>query len=81
MHVLAATDGSLETEEAASFAASLADENSKVTVLTVVEIPRKMLQDLRDVMGEQHETGVIPGRRMGRYPGGSFSGTTELAGR
>ncbi len=59
VHVLAATDGSLETEEAASFAASLADENGKVTVLTVVEIPRKMLQDLRDVMGEQHETGVI----------------------
>ncbi len=59
MHVLVATDGSLETEEAASFAQSLATDDGKVTVLTVVEIPRKMLQDLRDVMGQQHETGVI----------------------
>lgn len=59
MHVLVATDGSLETEQAVSFAANLADEDGKVTVLTVVEIPRKMLQDLRDAMGEQHETGVI----------------------
>ncbi len=61
MHVLVATDGSLEPEEAASFAASLADEDGKVTVLTVVDIPRRMLQELRDVMGEQHETGVIEG--------------------
>ncbi len=56
-----ATDGSLESEEAASFAASLAHKEGKVTVLTVVEIPRRMLQELRDVMGEQHETGVIEG--------------------
>ena len=54
-----ATDGSLESEEAASFAASLAHEEGKVTVLTVVEIPRRMLQELRDVMGEQHQAGVI----------------------
>ncbi len=56
-----ATDGSLESEEAASFAASLAHKEGKVTVLTVVEIPRRMLQELRDVMGEQHQTGVIEG--------------------
>ncbi len=54
-----ATDGSLESEEAASFAASLAHREGKVTVLTVVEIPRRMLQELRGVMGEQHQTGVI----------------------
>ena len=56
-----ATDGSLESEEAASVAASLAHKEGKVTVLTVVEIPRRMLQELRDVMGEQHQTGVIEG--------------------
>ena len=56
-----ATDGSLESEEAANFAASLAHQEGKVTVLTVVEIPRTMLQELRDVLGEQHETGVIEG--------------------
>jgi nucleotide-binding universal stress UspA family protein len=58
---MVATDGSLDAEEAARFAESLADEDGRVTVLSVVEIPRRLLQDLRTVMGEQQEAGVIEG--------------------
>ena len=59
MHVLVATDGSLDIEEVTSFATRLAGDDGKVTVLTVVEIPRRLLSDLRRVMGELPEVGVI----------------------
>lgn len=52
MHVLVATDGKLETETTARFAAALAGEGGSVTVMTVVEIPRRLLEDLRAVMGQ-----------------------------
>jgi nucleotide-binding universal stress UspA family protein len=42
-----------------SFATRLAGDDGKVTVLTVVEIPRRLLSDLRRVMGELPEVGVI----------------------
>ena len=41
MHVLIATDGTLDPETAAHFAASLAGPGGAVTVVTVVEINRK----------------------------------------
>ncbi len=59
MHVLVATDGSLDIEKGTSFATRLAGDDGKVTVLTVVEIPRRLLSDLRRVMGELPEVGVI----------------------
>lgn len=59
MHVLVATDGSLDIEKVTSFATRLAGDDGKVTVLTVVEIPRRLLSDLRRVMGELPEVGVI----------------------
>ena len=59
MHVLVATDGSLDTEQVVPFATRLAGNDGKVTVLTIVEIPRRLLSDLRRVMGEQAQVGVI----------------------
>ncbi len=47
MHVLVATDGQLDPATVAKFSAPLAGEDGKVTVLTVIEVPRAMLQELR----------------------------------
>jgi nucleotide-binding universal stress UspA family protein len=54
MHVLVATDGTLDPEKAARFATSLAGDGGKVTVATVVEINRNLLRDLRELFGERH---------------------------
>ena len=53
MHVLVATDGNLDSEAVAGFAAPLAGPEGKVTVLTVIAIPRRLLSDLRGVFGER----------------------------
>ena len=47
MHVMVATDGSLDAKKAAAFAANLTGDDGRVTVLTVVEVPRQMLDDMR----------------------------------
>ena len=52
MHVMVATDGSLDAEKAAAMAASLAGESGRVTVFTVVEVPRQLLEDLRSAASE-----------------------------
>lgn len=52
MHVLVATDGNLDPDTVADLAAPLAGDG-KVTVLTVIAIPRRLLSDLRDVFGER----------------------------
>lgn len=59
MHVLVATDGGLDPEQAAEFATRLAGVDGNVTVLTIVEIPRRLLSDLRRVWGEQPDVGTI----------------------
>lgn len=59
MHVLVATDGGLDPGQAAEFATRLAGEGGRITVLTVVEIPRRLLSDLRRVWGEQSDVGTI----------------------
>jgi len=58
VHVLVATDGKLDAELAARFAAPLAGPEGQVTALTVVEIPRRLLADLRSVFGEMPATHV-----------------------
>lgn len=58
MHVLVATDGRMHVDQATDFAARLAGPHGQVTVLTVVEIPRRLLEELRQVMGEQPEVRV-----------------------
>ncbi|MDF1594520.1 MAG: universal stress protein [Acidimicrobiia bacterium] len=52
MKVLIATDGTLDPIAAAEASARLAGQDGEVTVFTVVEIPRRLLTDLREVYGE-----------------------------
>lgn len=47
MHVMIATDGHVDPEEATQLVGRLGREG-KVTVLTVIEVPRKMLNDMRE---------------------------------
>lgn len=59
MHVLVATDGSLETTTAAEFAATLAGPDGRVTALTVVEIPRTFLNDVRAHWSTENGPSVV----------------------
>lgn len=47
MHAVIATDGQMDAELAAAMASRLAGPDGRVTVLTIVEIPRTLLRDLR----------------------------------
>lgn len=47
MQILIATDGNLNVGKASSLAGRLAGEGDTVTVATVVEVPRTLLEDLR----------------------------------
>jgi nucleotide-binding universal stress UspA family protein len=47
MHVMIATDGSLDPESATMTVARLVGDEGRVTVLSVVEVPRAMLDDMR----------------------------------
>jgi nucleotide-binding universal stress UspA family protein len=47
MHIMVTTDGSLDPAETSEFVAHLAKPEDRVTVLTVIEIPRTLLSDLR----------------------------------
>lgn len=58
MHVMIATDGSLDAEKAAVMAASLAGDSGRVTVFTVVEVPRQLLEDLRHAASEAEAVDV-----------------------
>lgn len=53
MHVLLATDGTLDPGKSVPFAAALAGPDGTVTVITVVEINRNLLRDLRELFGER----------------------------
>lgn len=71
MHIVVATDGSLDPEIAAGFVAPHA-EGSTVTVLTAVEIPRRLLAELRAVYGEQPTPRVdSDGEYVGLSPSGA----------
>ena len=59
MHVLVATDGEMETEAAANFAATLAGADGRATVLTVVEVPRVFLEDMRSHFGSDDGPSVV----------------------
>jgi nucleotide-binding universal stress UspA family protein len=51
MHVLVATDGTLDTDKAALFATSLAGDEGSTTVVTIVRIPRRLVEELRNKWG------------------------------
>ncbi len=53
MHVLVATEGHLEPEAVATFVGPLTGGGGAATVLTVIEVPRVMLQDLRNHFNDQ----------------------------
>lgn len=59
MHVLVATDGAIDSAAAAEFAANLAGTDGTVTVLTVVEIPRAFLNDMRAAWGAADGANVV----------------------
>ncbi len=59
MHVLIATDGKIDIETASSFAADLSGPAGRVTVLTVVEVPRTFLHEMRGQWGAADGVGVI----------------------
>lgn len=52
MHVMIATDGSLDASKTALLASKLASDGGRVTVLTVIEIPRGLLEDMRSAWGD-----------------------------
>lgn len=58
MHVLVATDGSMDPQKAAGFAASLAGSDGSTTVATIVRVPRMMLSELRKDYGEMSTVAV-----------------------
>lgn len=69
MNIVVATDGSLDPAKTAALVSAHA-EGSTVTVLTAVEIPRRLLADLREVYGERSGPIVdTDGEYVGRAPG------------
>ena len=59
MHVVIATDGKIDVETASTFAAGLSGPTGRVTVLTVVEVPRGFLHDMKGLWGAADGAGVI----------------------
>lgn len=58
MHVLIATDGSLDPGAVTPFATALAGDDGRVTIVTVLEISRRQLQEVRAAFGEQPSKSV-----------------------
>jgi nucleotide-binding universal stress UspA family protein len=59
VHVVIATDGKIDIDVASNFAASLCGPSGRATVLTVVEVPRAFLHDMRVQWGAAGGAGVI----------------------
>lgn len=57
MKITIATDGGLNAEKAAEMAVRLVGDGT-ITVLTIVEVPRSLLADLRSVYGERPATTI-----------------------
>jgi nucleotide-binding universal stress UspA family protein len=53
VHVLIATDGTIDVDGATRFATALAGPDGRITVVTVVEVNRNLLRDLRAIYGER----------------------------
>ncbi len=58
MHVLVATDGSMDPSRAAEFANRLAGPDGSTTVVTIVRVPRMLLSDLREDFGQMSGVAV-----------------------
>lgn len=55
MHVLIATDGTLDPKRATALVSKLAADGGRVSVLTVVEVPRRLLADMHAAASESSE--------------------------
>ncbi|NND76394.1 MAG: universal stress protein [Ilumatobacter sp.] len=84
MHVMVATDGTLDATKAADFAARLAGETGRVTVYSVVEVPRQLLNDLRSAAAPPTDKagGDVQYRRTQAddAPAGSWVGDDAFVG-
>lgn len=58
MHVLVATDGSIDIDKAAYFAVALAGADGSTTVTTVVQVPRRLVSELKAQYGDQPPVSV-----------------------
>ncbi len=65
MKVIVATDGTLNAKKAARLAASLAGESGEVIVLTVVEVPRQLLEAIRSASGLGSDAVISPNVGLG----------------
>ena len=88
MHVLVATDGTMDPDKTAEFATTLAGPDGTITVLTVVEINRNLLRDLRELFGERsadlsHQDAEYVGLRpdSGSEVGRDWPGDDEMLAR
>ena len=74
MHVMVATDGSLDAKKTSTIAANLTQAGGKVTVIAVVEVPRQLLNDMRRASAEASApTTVDPEYRRTQAPDGPVS--------
>lgn len=75
MHVLIATTGALSPESAVEFTSHLVGESGRVSVTTVIEVPRPFLEQLRDegwhplggIERDAQETDTEDDAVIGRY--------------
>lgn len=67
MNIVVATDGSLDPAQTTAFVKPFVN-GSQVTVLTAVEIPRRLLADLRAVYGERSGSVDSDGEYVGMSP-------------
>lgn len=65
MKVIVATDGSLNARKAAKASASLAGKDGEVIVLTVIEVPRQMLEAMRAASGLDSEKFIFSNVEFG----------------
>ena len=80
MHVLVATDGEIEASVAAEFASRLAGADGRVTVLTVVEVPRTFLNDVRSHWGPGDGASVVADNTSVETPVARQDGPTGWPG-
>jgi len=86
VHVLVATDGKLEVDQVVSLVAPLA-AGGTVTVVTVTEIPRNLLRDLRTDFGEKPGPSVATDAEYvgvsgsGSDPGINYPGDDAIVGQ
>jgi nucleotide-binding universal stress UspA family protein len=87
VHVVIATDGTMDVDAAGRFATVMAGPDGRVTVLTIVEVNRNLLRSLRAIYGERHPPTVdsdaeyVGVQTAGSPPDASWPGDDEMIAR